>query len=401
MVLDFELRGDAKATGDKIILTSLKRGNQLGSLWSKHRNPFDEWTLEMDISVSGPASVGGGLGIWYTTQSNKDGPVHGNQDNWDGLGLLLDSVDTTAGEDGTLRGHLNDGSVSYIGQGSRPDSQAFSMCRVNFRNTGGPFTIRMGYGKGSLVVDINGQKCFETDRIVLPANAYFGITAQSSAFPDSFMVHRLKVYSSLLPDVEAHTLSTQGKQHAEEQREKEVVREPPPSPPQQQQQQQSEEAIVHRQVEPSDNAINEILHKIGLTHDKVKDIDQVHSNVRDLLSVKQQMTGIETRMDRIENMFKEFIQMHGQSYSTQQSDQRQAIKQEIDRLSNQLDTINKAMTDHTSSLLGSLPDTVNQAITNGGPSIWVLFVVIIFVQGVLIVGYNVYKTRRSYHAKIL
>ncbi|CAF4353171.1 unnamed protein product, partial [Adineta steineri] len=42
-----------------------------------------------------------GMAIWFTDKPGVEGPVFGSNDNWNGLGLFLDSFD-------------NDALVSYI-----------------------------------------------------------------------------------------------------------------------------------------------------------------------------------------------------------------------------------------------------------------------------------------------
>ncbi|CAN6629820.1 protein Emp47p [Trichomonascus vanleenenianus] len=375
---DWNYQGYTKFENSRAMLTPLDQGLQHGSLWTKSRNSHQEWTLDVQMSVAGPVSPGGSLALWYSANPNEPGPVHGSRDQWDGLAIMLDS----SGEDeqGTLRGHLNDGSVSYQSF-AKPIEKAFSLCKINYRNTGALFSIRVGYGKGSLVVDVNGQKCFETDKVVLPPNLYFGASAMSTENPDSFVVHKLKVYDGLLPEMERHVPQLQKLQ--EQQQQQQQVQ-------QQQQQQQVQQKNQPRQEQQGGQPVyhQEILEKLGMTHDKLVNVDKEHSQVR------AQLEAVENKMARLESLLQSFMESH----STQQ---KSHISDEMNQLKSQLDDISKTVSEHTTNIIGSLPETVNRAIQNGGPSIWILFVLVIAIQGILIVGYNVYKTRRSYHAKIL
>lgn len=373
-VNDFDYDGATVFSDNKVTLTPLDKGNQHGALWSKYKNPFNEWTFEISVSVSGPSSPGGGLALWYAGNPNQAGPVHGSRDYWDGLGLFLDSE---SGE-GTLRGHLNDGSIGYKNF-KNPTEKAFSLCKINYRNTGAEFSLRIGYGQGSVVVDVNGQKCFETDAVALPKDLFFGVSAASSANPDSFVIHKFNVYPRLIDALSIHRPGA--KQQPQQQQQQ--------LPPQQQQQQP-----IQQQPRDSNNAaqLDAVLQKLDQTNQR---LDRVDGSIKGLGNVQQQLSGLESRIDRIEGMFKDVNNKLGTD------PHKQHLTQEMQSLRHQLDQISHTVSEHTSSLLGTLPETVNQAITNGGPSIWIVFVLFIVVQGVLIVAYNIYKTRRSYHAKIL
>lgn len=378
----FDTDGSVSWSKDQVTLTPLDKGNQHGAIWTNTKNTFSEWTFEVSLTASGPTSPGGGLALWYAGNPNQAGPVHGSRDYWDGLGIFLDS-ETSSGE-GTLRGHLNDGSIGYRGF-SQPADKAFSLCKINYRNTGAQFTLRVGYGQGSVIVDVNGQKCFETDAVSLPKDLYFGISASSTANPDSFVVHKFNVYPTLLPDMAAH------RPGGADNHDKAAA----PPPPQQQQ-------PVQQQQQPRDMQqaqVNEILQKIDQTNQKLNSFDKLHSSVNDLMALRQQLSGLEGRMDRMEGLVKEVRSNLGSGGSD--DGHKQQLSKEMQNLRTQLDQVSNTVTEHTSSILGTLPDTVNQAISKGGPSIWIVFALIVVVQGVLIVGYNVYKTRRSYHAKIL
>ncbi|RUS14309.1 concanavalin A-like lectin/glucanase domain-containing protein [Endogone sp. FLAS-F59071] len=66
-----------------------------GSIWSTIPNPHPEWEVIFSIKITG-THVGGGRGIafWYTKERARIGPVFGNADGWDGVGVLLDSTGT-------------------------------------------------------------------------------------------------------------------------------------------------------------------------------------------------------------------------------------------------------------------------------------------------------------------
>uniref|UniRef100_A0A060SWC7 ARAD1A00792p n=1 Tax=Blastobotrys adeninivorans TaxID=409370 RepID=A0A060SWC7_BLAAD len=366
----FDALGDIKYDNGHIQLTALDQPNQASALWASEPNYFDEWTLEATLTARGPASPGGGLALWYALpQQQKTGPVHGSTDYWDGLAVMLDSID---GE-GTLRGHLNDGSINFGGF-KDPVDRAFSLCRIGYRNTGTQFTIKVGYGQGSLIVDVNGQKCFETNQVVLPRGLRFGVSASSTSAPDSFTISKFNVYNGLLDTLDTHRAKRAGSQA----RAHDV----------------HEDHGSHGAKDTpggSGNAVNDerlraLENELASVRASVKGIDRIES-------VSQQLDSIRGRIEKLEDQTMRLLQAHQDLMA---SDEKSALSREMDSLRTRIENIHQSVSDHASAL-GTLPET----LAKNTPSIWVLVIVIVAIQGVLIVGYNVYRTRRSYHAKLL
>lgn len=64
-----------------------------GWIWAELPNTYAEWEAELTFRVSGSHMHGGrGLAFWYTKEAMGDGPIFGARDNWDGLGIWLDSA---------------------------------------------------------------------------------------------------------------------------------------------------------------------------------------------------------------------------------------------------------------------------------------------------------------------
>ncbi|PRT55142.1 L-type lectin-like domain-containing protein C4F6.05c [Wickerhamiella sorbophila] len=172
---------------------------------------FDEWTIEAQVyTFSGDPSADAamsGLTLWYTAQPLTEGPVHGAADFWDGLAVMLDSIgwDETGKEKldkGAIRGHLNDGSHQLLSD--LPAKNAFSLCRVPYRQTrGGPHSVKIGYGRGLFIVEINDQKCFQSDQVVLP-RGYVGVSADTSTSKDTFAIGSLEVRQGLDEELTKH-----------------------------------------------------------------------------------------------------------------------------------------------------------------------------------------------------
>ena len=50
--------------------------------------------IELSFRISGNYYLGGrGLAFWYTKDRGQDGPVFGNKDQWNGLGIMFETTD--------------------------------------------------------------------------------------------------------------------------------------------------------------------------------------------------------------------------------------------------------------------------------------------------------------------
>lgn len=167
--------------------------NSVASIWTQEPNPYEEWTFEAVVRVAvGPSSPGrSGVALWYTNRQLDLGAVHGSADYWDGLAIMMDSlgydeIDRPPQDSGALRGHLNDGTTSFLSE-PHPANQAFALCRIPYRLSRSPISIRIGYGRGWLIIEANGQRCFATNEVRLPVG-YFGVSAATDASEDRFYV---------------------------------------------------------------------------------------------------------------------------------------------------------------------------------------------------------------------
>lgn len=92
----WEHGGSAIASNDQIRLTPSIR-SQKGRIWSKNAIQVADWEIEVVLRVNGRGRVGAdGMAIWYTDKMGTEGPVFGSNDNWNGLGIFLDSFDNDA-----------------------------------------------------------------------------------------------------------------------------------------------------------------------------------------------------------------------------------------------------------------------------------------------------------------
>ncbi|KAH7348344.1 concanavalin A-like lectin/glucanase domain-containing protein [Rhexocercosporidium sp. MPI-PUGE-AT-0058] len=190
---------------NKLVLTPPAPGNQRAAVWSEKVLQHQYWTVDLDFRATGPERAGGNLQMWYV----KDGlNVVGTSSiytvgRFDGLALVVDQY---AGSAGYIRGFLNDGSTDYASHHS-VDSLAFGHCEYSYRNLGRPSRVAVQQSSNGFKVSVDGNLCFESNKVKLPLGNNFGLTAASAENPDSFEVFKF------VTTTESHTPDIQDPNH--------------------------------------------------------------------------------------------------------------------------------------------------------------------------------------------
>jgi mannose-binding lectin 2 len=141
----------------------------------------------LEFSAHGPAYThGDGLAFWLTSNKEREGPVFGNENKFQGLGIFFD----------TFRNGLN---VRFpyinvmIGDGKREydhdmDGKPGEMgsCSMNFRGKPWPVKAKIKFVKDqylkllmSINNDDNYETCFTVPNVTLPELTYIGLTAMT------------------------------------------------------------------------------------------------------------------------------------------------------------------------------------------------------------------------------
>ncbi|KAH6893516.1 concanavalin A-like lectin/glucanase domain-containing protein [Thelonectria olida] len=195
-ITNFALQGNPavpEVLSNRIILTPLAPGNQRGAIWAQQPLQRTQWIADFDFRANGPERGGGNLNIWLV----RGGPGVVSSSSvytvgkFDGFVL---TIDKTGSSGGIIRGFLNDGSTDYSAK-QRVEELAFGHCNYAYRNLGRPSQVKMRQTGRSFRVEVDGNLCFETDKISIPQGYQFGITAATPDVPDSFEVFKMVVMS--------------------------------------------------------------------------------------------------------------------------------------------------------------------------------------------------------------
>jgi mannose-binding lectin 1 len=171
---------------DRIILTPPVPAGTRGALWADNAVTTRDWTVEFEFRANGQDQGSGNLQLWLTKEKKQ---VETNSiytvEKFDGLAIVVDQY---GGRGGSIRGFLNDGSQNFKSHAS-VEALAFGHCDYSYRNLGRTSKLRVTSQNG-LTVSIDDRVCFSTNRIDLPPNYFFGITAATAESPDSFEIYK-------------------------------------------------------------------------------------------------------------------------------------------------------------------------------------------------------------------
>ncbi|CAF3575516.1 unnamed protein product [Adineta steineri] len=185
--------GSAIASDDQVRVTPSIR-SQKGWIWTKNMMTADSWLLDVKLRVTGRGRVGAdGMAIWFTDKPGVEGPVFGSNDNWNGLGLFLDSFDNDALQNNPIIAvMINDGTKSYDHH-QDGSGQIQGSCIRDFRNKPHPIRLKIEYINQALTIYINNgisqddnafEFCTRIDGMQLPKSGYLGVTAATGGLAD-------------------------------------------------------------------------------------------------------------------------------------------------------------------------------------------------------------------------
>ncbi|KAF2664418.1 concanavalin A-like lectin/glucanase [Microthyrium microscopicum] len=192
---------------DRVILTPPWPGNKRASAWADWPEMDEHWTVNSEFRVSGPEHASANFNIWYVSDKHlvESSSIY-TVGKFDGLAIVMDQYH----HGGSIRGFLNDGTISYKDH-HHVDSLPFGHCTYSFRNTGQWANLELRQTEHDFEVLVDGHRCFQTKKVKVHPGHYFGLTAASSEPPDSIEVKNFIVKG---PAHNAHDPSHDATDHA-------------------------------------------------------------------------------------------------------------------------------------------------------------------------------------------
>ncbi|KAH0829134.1 legume-like lectin family-domain-containing protein [Lanmaoa asiatica] len=221
----WDFGADAYVNTNKHIRLTRAVPSQMGWLWSRLPLSSTNFVIEIEFKITGLSShlYGDGMAIWLTTDRAQPGPVFGNKDNFEGLGLFIDTYANSRHAFGFPRivGMLGDGKTAYDHEHDG-DANSIGSCSAMVRRTNVITKLKITYVKDSyldvMLIDscyLTGDDwsdCFRVDGISLPASSFLGVSALTGQVFDAHDVISITTHSAVLSSQDAplNKLSTGG-----------------------------------------------------------------------------------------------------------------------------------------------------------------------------------------------
>lgn len=369
---------------DRIILTPPVPSNTRGALWADNAITSVEWTAEFEFRASGQDQGSGNLQLWLAKDKSQ---VAQNSiytvEKFDGLAIVIDQY---GGRGGSIRGFLNDGSQNFKSHAA-VESLAFGHCDYSYRNLGQPSKLRITSLHG-LTVSIDDRVCFTTNRIQLPPNYYFGITAATAENPDSFEIYKFIASAAAddkyqtgppvqqnrggeklnilpgspeaLPDTDADLLKSQNEQFAD----------------------------LHNRLQGLTHQVADMYALFDALGRKIDDrANELASSVSSQSGQQQQQQGAPSRdaIDRIDRRVENIERTVERVLKDVES---KDYRQHLSDLQSTMNSVKGGLTD-------GLPATLGEIVTSSAPRMGMFIAVVVAVQIMLAGAYIVYKKRRD------
>ncbi|KIM82469.1 hypothetical protein PILCRDRAFT_820328 [Piloderma croceum F 1598] len=208
----WDFGADSYINTNKHIRLTRPRPSQMGWLWSRLPLTAASFIVEVEFKISGESShlYGDGLAFWVTKGRAEPGPVFGNIDKFEGLGIFLDTYANSRHSYAFPRitGMLGDGTKEYD-QVNDGEANSIGACSANYRKTNVATKLKITYVKDtSLNVQVHHKAwdewtdCFTVQGISLPPAPYLGFSAMTGDVSDAHDIITVNTYSAILSPVD-------------------------------------------------------------------------------------------------------------------------------------------------------------------------------------------------------
>lgn len=297
---------------DKVMMTPPVGGNKRGALWLETQNNLDEWVVDFEFRAGGQDRGGGNLQLWYVKdgmRSVSTGSLYTTR-KFEGLAIVIDSV----GGVQKIRGFLNDGNTDFKSHHT-VESLAFGHCDYSYRNLGRPSKLQLIYGASGLAVTVDGNACFSTPKITLPADYTFGLTAASSDPPDSFEVFKFAVSKPRTAEAEPQIIR--------------VNRDRKPQAPVAESADSGQVvATLQTQFDDLQNRVQSVSKSVDTLSAEIKATRQTQDQILQLLRSSNVQGNIDSKLN---NMDKLVSEMHRELKSTDHKNEYAKLNAQIER----------------------------------------------------------------------
>lgn len=186
------------------------RQHSTGMLWSRLPITASNYEIEFEFKIHGRGSgiYGDGMAMWLTTTSGEMGPVFGNKDRFNGLGIFIDTY-KNGRPDVTfpyVSAMLGDSQKGYDMNKDGKDSEFAGCSARGIREAHVPTKGRLTYYKDNYLKfelmyksEHEWTECFTVPKVEIPNVVYLGFTAitgEVSDFHDIISVESSNIFST-------------------------------------------------------------------------------------------------------------------------------------------------------------------------------------------------------------
>ncbi|KAI5821029.1 legume-like lectin family-domain-containing protein [Pyronema omphalodes] len=191
----FDFGGDTVVRADQYIRLTADRQHQAGWVWSRLPLTATNWEIEWEFKIHGQGNLyGDGMALWITKQRALPGPVFGAADNFEGLGLFIDTYKNN--RPGVVFPYvsamLGDGQKSYDHAHDGKENELAGCSARGIRGSNIPTKAKLTYFQENyLQLDLQYKsvdtwvQCFSVSNVTLPQVAYLGFTAHCGELSDN------------------------------------------------------------------------------------------------------------------------------------------------------------------------------------------------------------------------
>ncbi|KAF9542654.1 hypothetical protein EC957_001788 [Mortierella hygrophila] len=192
----FDFGGDALVNTNKHIRLTSDIPSQTGYLWSRLPLTSSSFQVEFEFKVGGKGDglYGDGFAVWLTKDRAVMGPVFGNKDQFEGLGIFFDTYANSRQSHSFpyIMAMMGDGKTSYD-NANDGESNKLGGCESDFRESLVPTKGRITYHRDSGTLNFKIQtrgwdewdECFTLSNIKLPTISYLGFTSVTGEVHDN------------------------------------------------------------------------------------------------------------------------------------------------------------------------------------------------------------------------
>ncbi|KAI0593956.1 concanavalin A-like lectin/glucanase domain-containing protein [Biscogniauxia sp. FL1348] len=192
----YDFGGDTVIRTDSYIRLSSDRPSQNGWLFSRVPLTATNWEIEVEFKISGKNQLyGDGFAMWLTKERGQLGPVFGHANNFEGLGIFVDTYKNN--RPGTVFPYVmamvGDGKTSYNKDNDGKDTEFAGCSARGIRNANIPTKLKLTYFQDkSLKLELQYKTedewilCFETNEPpTIPSVTYLGFSAETGELSDN------------------------------------------------------------------------------------------------------------------------------------------------------------------------------------------------------------------------